>query len=57
MVCFSLFVPFALFAVHDSKTECLLYFRRENHREMRENRESVYALCPLVRTVRVVRGS
>ena len=24
---------------------------------MRENRESVYALCPLVRTVRVVRGS
>ena len=39
MVCFSLFVPFPSFAVHDSKTECLLYFRRENHREMRENRE------------------
>ncbi len=39
MACFSLFVPFPSFAVHDSKTECLLYFRRENHREMRENRE------------------
>ena len=44
MACFSLFVPFPSFAVHDSKTECLLYFRRENHREMRENRERSYGL-------------
>ena len=39
MVYFSLFVLFPLFAVQDSKTECPLYFRRENHRETRENRE------------------
>ena len=57
MVCFSLFVPFALFAVHDSKTECPLYFRRENHREILENCESLYGLFLLVRAVCVVRGS
>ena len=57
MVCFSLFVQFALFAVQDSKTECPLYFRRENHRETRENRESSYDLFLCVRTVPVVRGS
>ena len=57
MVCFSLFVPFASFAVHDSKTECPLYFRRENHREILENCESLYGLFLLVRAVRVVRGS
>ena len=39
-----------------SKRKCPLYFRRDNNREIRENRESVYGLFFLVRAVRVVRG-
>ena len=36
-VCFFLFVPFALFAVHDSKGSA----RCDSNREIRENRESL----------------
>ena len=34
-----------------------MYFRRENHREILENCESLYGLFLLVRAVCVVRGS
>ena len=44
MACFSLFVPFASFAVQDSKTECPLYFKPRNTRKSRtKNGVSVVA--------------
>ena len=46
IVCFSLFVPFALLVVHGIQRECPLYFRRENNREIRENREQKKEASP-----------
>ena len=46
MACFSSFVPFALLVVHGIQRECPLYFRRENNREIRENREQKKEASP-----------
>ena len=46
MACFSSFVPFALLVVHGIQRECPLYFRRENNREIRENREQKKGASP-----------
>ena len=48
MVCFSLFVPFALFAVQEIQKEWLLEFNREMH-ENREQKGSVRCRLKAVR--------
>ena len=53
MTCFSLFVQFALFAVHVSNRSV----HCNSHRETDENPESLYGLFLLVRALRIVRGS
>ena len=53
MTCFSLFVQFALFAVHVSNRSV----HCNSHRETDENPENLYGLFLLVCAFRVVRGS
>ena len=53
MTCFSLFVQFALFAVHVSNRSV----HCNSHRETDENPESLYGLFLLVCALRVFRGS